>query len=106
MNIDLKNAVLKEQKALESDAPIASLVEILYKNGVSREFWCKEFTFNRSPSGSVSVTWVSVSAQTKPIFIGVDDISSVWVKDMCIISKIDYKNNPLALIAYKEFFDE
>jgi len=105
MNTQLKSAIQKDQQALESDAPVASLVEILYKNGVSREFWCKEFTINRSPTGSVKVEWVPVSSQTKPIYIGVDDISSVWVKEVCIISKIDYKNNSLALAGYKEYFD-
>lgn len=37
--------------------------------------------------------------------MNVDDISSIWQKDMVIVTEIDYKKSPLTLTMYKNVFE-
>ena len=77
----------------------AILIEIIYKNGVTKEFWCKDFEID-----SGIYRWNAISAVQKPLYLNADDVSSVWVKDITIITKNDYRF-PNVLIGYKEFFE-
>lgn len=79
---------------------VAFLVEVVYKNGVVREFWCSDFEKKQG-----AYTWVPVFASDSPIYMNVDDISSIWQKDMVIVTEIDYKKSPLTLTMYKNVFE-
>jgi len=79
---------------------VAFLIEVMYKNGVVREFWCSEFTKSHG-----TYTWVSIFAGDCPIYMNAEDVSSVWQKDMVIVTELDYKNSPLALSMYKKVFE-
>ena len=97
--IKKEEAVLGAQN-MGGKISVAFLVEIVYKNGVVREFWCSEFTKKQG-----ACSWVPIFAGDSPIYLNVDDVSSVWQKDMVIVTELDYKNSPLALSMYKKVFE-
>ena len=97
--IKKEEAVLSAQN-MGGKTSVAFLVEIVYKNGVVREFWCSEFTKKQG-----GWSWVPIFAGDRPIYLNVDYVSSVWQKDMVIVTELDYKNSPLTLAMYKKVFE-
>lgn len=104
MNDALDKLLGKEEFILnmvgDTTSEQAILIEIVYKNGIIKEFWCKEFKID-----SGMFYWVSVSGVQRPLYLNVDDVSSVWVKDVTMITIDDYNNCPKALYAYKDSFE-
>lgn len=62
------------------------LVEVNYKSGISRQFWCSEFEIETKLNGSKTFKWTSDPDEKRhPLLLNVDEIESVWVVE----SKLD-----------------
>jgi len=100
----LEDLLIKEEGIIDdlSDGSNAQaiLVEIVYKSGVTKEFWCKKFTISNG-----IFEWISTSGIQKPVLLNVDEVGSVWAKDVTIITLEDYQKYPKSLGGYKDFFE-
>lgn len=95
-----EDAILTGVRSMGDKLAVAFLVEVVYKNGIVREFWCSEFTKNNE-----KYTWVPIFSNDGPIYLNADDLSSVWQKDMVVITEYEYRKFPLALSRYKKVFE-
>lgn len=57
-----------------------SLVQINYKSGTSVEQWFDKFKINYRYQGEIeSIKWVGSDEAVYPLYLGVDQVESVWV---------------------------
>lgn len=49
------------------------LIQVNYKSGISMEFWVYYFRFKDN-----EYSWEAAHDDNKPLFLGVDNIESVW----------------------------
>lgn len=53
-------------------------VRVVYKSGYTHDFWATEFTVNAGGRNG-AYTWTHVEENNKPLLLGADDISAVYV---------------------------
>ena len=53
-------------------------VQVNYKSGISMVFWVKKFDIEIDKNGKRTVTWEASDPRDNAIYIGVDNIESVW----------------------------
>lgn len=87
----------------QKDAHNIYLIHVDYKNGNFHEFWCAEFEINKIRE--VKASWKAVFADNRPLFMNLDDVSSVWVKDMDVVTREEYNESPELFAGMKEFFE-
>ena len=103
MKIALKNIIEKEEgilNSLKNDSSIALLAEFIFKDGTRKEFWCKDLK-KESNNG---ISYFPIAESSKPFYIDMECISSIWIKDTSKIELSDYLTYPLALSAYASEF--
>ena len=62
------------------------LVEVNYKSGISRQFWCSKFEIETKLNGSKTFKWTADPTENRhPLLLNADEIESVWVLE----SKLD-----------------
>jgi hypothetical protein len=53
------------------------LIRVNYKSGKIEEFWVKKFSYTKDSRG-IRFNWTASSIGVGPIYIGTDEIESVW----------------------------
>ena len=61
--------------------PTEFLVQINYKSGTSMRVWCTSFNTKRGTVGLQGVEWKAVRAQDQIMFLGIDDVESIYQVD-------------------------
>ncbi len=77
------------------------LIEFIFKNGTSKEFWCTDFSINGG-----SYVWKALFSKDALIKFNPDDISSIWQKDVKPIFKEDYLEHPKTFACFKYHFEK
>lgn len=93
--------ILNNAIDIDGKQNVAFLIRIMYRNGGFVETWLQEFDM----SGS-TCNWTNVFQTDRVLRIGVDDIVSVKIVDIMLITKELYERFPNALVEYKKFFKD
>ncbi len=77
------------------------LIEFIFKNGTSKEFWCTNFSINDE-----SYTWKALFSKDYLIKFNPDEISAIWQKEVKPIFKKYYLEHPKTFACFKDHFEK
>lgn len=53
-------------------------IKVIYKNGVTQDFWVNDFEAQKKVNGDVSVSYIP-SGYCRPMLLGLDDVTAIWM---------------------------